>query len=102
MRKDKKKIFVTGASGFVGRHWCKRLLVEGNIVYAMDLKETYKDTWQPKTTCDTELLAFLLDRSNSKTTISSTLDSMHAYAYYDKDDKTITLSRDHAGVKPLY
>ena len=43
MRKDKKKIFVTGASGFVGRHWCKRLLVEGNIVYAMDLKETYKD-----------------------------------------------------------
>jgi len=43
MKKDKKKVFVTGASGFVGRHWCKKLLSEGNIVYAMDLKETYKD-----------------------------------------------------------
>ena len=43
MKKDKKKVFVTGASGFVGRHWCKKLLTEGNTVYAIDLKKTYKD-----------------------------------------------------------
>ena len=78
------------------------LVYNGEIFNYNELKETYKDTWQPKTTCDTELLAFLLDRSNSNTTISSTLDSMHAYAYYNKEDKTITLSRDHAGIKPLY
>ena len=33
-----KKIFVTGAMGFVGGYWCKRLLKEGFIVYGLDIK----------------------------------------------------------------
>ena len=33
-----KKIFVTGAMGFLGGYWCKRLLKEGFIVYGLDIK----------------------------------------------------------------
>ena len=30
------------------------------------------------------------------------LDSMHAYAFYNSKEKTLILSRDHAGIKPLF
>ena len=33
-----KKIFVTGAMGFIGLHWCKKLLSEGHKVYGLDIK----------------------------------------------------------------
>jgi UDP-glucose 4-epimerase len=35
-----KKIFVTGAMGFIGLHWCKKLLNEGHKVYALDIKDS--------------------------------------------------------------
>ena len=39
-----KKIFVTGAMGFIGTHWCKKLLGEGFKVYGLDIKKnTIKD-----------------------------------------------------------
>lgn len=34
----KKKIFVTGALGFIGVHWCKKLLENGHEVYGLDIK----------------------------------------------------------------
>jgi len=47
MRGNKKKnkiFFVTGAMGFIGTHWCKKLLKEGHFVYGLDIKKnTIKD-----------------------------------------------------------
>ena len=34
----KKKFLVTGAMGFVGTHWVKKLLSEGHEVTAVDIK----------------------------------------------------------------
>ena len=53
-----------------------------------------------KTSCDTELLAHLLDTEDMQSV--KLIDSMHAFVYYDRTAKTITLSRDHAGIKPLF
>ena len=36
-----KKIFVTGAMGFIGHHWCQKLLDQGHKVYALDIKKPY-------------------------------------------------------------
>ena len=39
-RKKKNKIFfVTGAMGFIGSHWCKKLLSQGHIVIGLDIKK---------------------------------------------------------------
>ena len=35
----KKKIFVTGAMGFVGLAWCKKLLNSGHKVIGLDIKK---------------------------------------------------------------
>ena len=37
--KKKKIFFVTGAMGFIGTHWCKKLLDEGHYVYGLDIKK---------------------------------------------------------------
>ena len=34
----KKKILVTGAKGFIGDHWCRKLIDEGHKVDALDIK----------------------------------------------------------------
>jgi UDP-glucose 4-epimerase len=36
--KNNKKIMITGAAGFIGSHLSERLISEGNIVYAFDIK----------------------------------------------------------------
>jgi len=75
------------------------LIYNGEIFNYMELKEKYlafKDT----TGCDTELLAWGLDKFGLK--FIDEIDSMHGFAYYEPDKDTITLSRDHAGIKPLY
>jgi UDP-glucuronate 4-epimerase len=38
-----KKILVTGAAGFIGFHFCQRLLEEGYIVYGVDNLNNYYD-----------------------------------------------------------
>ncbi len=37
-----KKILVTGAKGFVGKHWCKKLINQGHKVDAVDIKDDIK------------------------------------------------------------
>ena len=74
------------------------LIYNGEIFNYEDLLSKYNYT--PKTTCDTELLAHLLDVIGLD--CIDAIDSMHGFAYYDKKNKTITLSRDHVGIKPLF
>ena len=74
------------------------LIYNGEIFNYQDLVTAYN--FQPKTSCDTELLAHLLDTEDMQSV--KLIDSMHAFVYYDKTAKTITLSRDHAGIKPLF
>ena len=74
------------------------LIYNGEIFNYQELVTAYN--LQPKTSCDTELLAHLLDTEDMQSV--KLIDSMHAFVYYDKTAKTITLSRDHAGIKPLF
>lgn len=76
-----------------------RLIYNGEIFNYEELVKKYigfKDT----TGCDTELLAWGLD--NHGIDFIDEIDSMHGFAYYNLENETITLSRDHAGIKPLY
>ena len=60
-----------------------------------------QSNWTPKTTCDTEYLSYALSIMPSEK-VNEQIDSMHAYAYYNKSNKQLILSRDHVGIKPLY
>jgi asparagine synthase (glutamine-hydrolysing) len=72
----------------------------GEIFNYYELLEKFKNDFTPKTTCDTELLAWGLDTHNIS--FIDLLDSMHGFAYYDRQNKKLILSRDHAGIKPVY
>ena len=77
------------------------LVYNGEIFNYNELKETYKGKgFAGITGCDTELLAWGLDEFGLD--FIDQLDSMHGFVYYDKQKKTLWLSRDHAGIKPLY
>ena len=75
------------------------LIYNGEIFNYFELLDKYPN-FVPKTTCDTELLAWGLDEHGIN--FVQQLDSMHAFAYYVIADKKIYLSRDHAGIKPLH
>ncbi len=75
------------------------LIYNGEIFNYNELVKQYQD-FVPKTKCDTELLAWGLDKFG--TAFVEKIDSMHAFVYYDRNDCSLTLSRDHAGIKPLY
>ncbi len=75
------------------------LIYNGEIFNYFELCKKYLD-FDPKTTCDTELLAWGLDQYGEK--FVAQMDSMHAFAYYSPQTKQLILSRDHAGIKPLY
>jgi asparagine synthase (glutamine-hydrolysing) len=76
------------------------LVYNGEIFNYQELCNKYHNQFTPITTCDTELLAFLLDRDPQQTI--KEIDSMHGFAYYDRQTKKLIISRDHAGIKPLY
>jgi len=77
------------------------LVYNGEIFNYHELKEIYKGKgFAGITGCDTELLAWGLDEFGLD--FLDKLDSMHGFAYYDKRKQTLCLSRDHAGIKPLY
>ena len=78
------------------------LVYNGEIFNYEELKYIYKDEFFPKTTCDTELLSWLLDNVSYEKILSNLIDSMHAFAWYNQSKNEIILSRDHAGIKPLY
>ena len=75
------------------------LTYNGEIFNYYELKEKYKD-FKDTTGCDTELLAWGLDTYGLN--FIDEIDSMHGFAYYDINKKEIILSRDHAGIKPVF
>lgn len=77
------------------------LIYNGEIFNYYELKEKYKTKGFAGTTgCDTELLAWGLDQFGIN--FIDEIDSMHGFAYYKTQEQKLCLSRDHAGIKPLY
>ena len=77
------------------------LTYNGEIFNYDYLLTKFKDKYFPKTTCDTELLAWLLDNYSYKEVINF-IDSMHSFVFFNKKTNELILSRDHVGIKPLY
>ena len=75
------------------------LVYNGEIFNYYELKTKYNQ-FIDTTGCDTELLAWGLDTFGLA--FLEEIDSMHGFAYYEPKKKQITLSRDHAGIKPVY
>lgn len=75
------------------------LVYNGEIFNYYELKNKYKE-FVDTTGCDTELLAWGLDKFGLS--FVDEIDSMHGFAYYEVNKDTLTLSRDHAGIKPVY
>ena len=75
------------------------LVYNGEIFNYYELKTKYKQ-FVDTTGCDTELLAWGLD--NFGLDFINEIDSMHGFAYYNIKKKEIILSRDHAGIKPVF
>ena len=75
------------------------LIYNGEIFNYYELKEKYSD-FAGITGCDTELLAWGLDTYGLD--FLDEIDSMHAFAYYKVNSNELWISRDHAGIKPLY
>lgn len=75
------------------------LIYNGEIFNYAELVKKYK-TFQPRTVCDTELLAWGLDMGGID--FIDDIDSMHGFAYYDVNKNELIVSRDHAGIKPVY
>lgn len=77
------------------------LVYNGEIFNYYELKAKYKGHgFAGITGCDTELLAWGLDTFGIE--FIRQIDSMHGFAYYDVSQNQLILSRDHAGIKPLY
>lgn len=75
------------------------LIYNGEIFNYFDLCKKYKN-FNPKTKCDTELLAWGLDEYGID--FIDQIDSQHAFVLWIPRKKTLYLSRDHAGIKPLF
>jgi len=78
------------------------LVFNGEIFNYHELLIRFKNQFIPKSTCDTELLSWLLDNFSYEDVVSKIIDSMHAFAFYNKKNNELVLSRDHVGIKPLY
>ena len=94
---------IMGEPGNATQPWTtpngNKLVYNGEIFNYYELKEKYKD-FTDTSGCDTELLAWGLDKFGLS--FIDEIDSMHGFAYYEVDKNILTLSRDHAGVKPVY
>ena len=77
------------------------LIYNGEIFNYYELKDKYKGKgFAGITGCDTELLAWGLDTFGLD--FLDEIDSMHSFAYYRVKHDELWISRDHAGIKPLY
>jgi len=94
---------IMGEPGNATQPWTtpngNKIVYNGEIFNYYELKEKYKD-FTDTSGCDTELLAWGLDKFGLS--FIDEIDSMHGFAYYEIDKNQLTLSRDHAGVKPVY
>ena len=78
------------------------LVYNGEIFNYYEIKKNIQNKFTPKTSCDTELLAWLLENNSYEDVVNNILDSMHAFVFYNSLRNEIILSRDHAGIKPLF
>ena len=78
------------------------LTYNGEIFNYNYLIKKFKNKFTPKTSCDTEILGWLLDNYSYQEVICNQIDSMHAFVFFNKSKNEIILSRDHVGIKPLY
>lgn len=78
------------------------LTYNGEIFNYVELIKKFSNRFKPKTSCDTELLFWLLNNFSYEEVVCNLIDSMHAFAFYNSDKKELVLSRDHVGIKPLY
>ena len=77
------------------------LVYNGEIFNYYELKQKYTGKgFAGITGCDTELLAWGLDEFGLK--FLDEIDSMHGFAYYKHKEQELWISRDHAGIKPLF
>ena len=60
------------------------LIYNGEIFNYKELLLRYKNKFFPKTTCDTELLSWLLDEYPYEEVIQNIIDSMHSFVFYNK------------------
>ena len=90
---DSKK----GKQPFVSDRYA--LVFNGEIYNHLLLRRTLKQT-KFQSNSDTETLFYLLIEKGIKAL--SLIDGMFALAFLDKNQKKITLARDHLGKKPLY
>ena len=78
------------------------LVFNGEIYNYKDLKIKYKITdGNLRSSSDSEVIVQLLDRITIDELVVQ-INGMFAMAVYDSVDKTITLMRDFAGIKPLF
>jgi len=78
------------------------LTYNGEIFNYNYLIKKFKNKFIPKTSCDTEMLGWLLDNHSYEEVVCNQIDSMHAFVFFNKFTNEIILSRDHVGIKPLY
>lgn len=76
------------------------LIYNGECFNYYELLKEYSNEFAPRTSCDTELIAWGLDRYGYE--FIKKIDSMHGIAYYDIKQNHIWLSRGYSGIKPLY
>ena len=77
------------------------LIYNGEIFNYYQLKKKYKEKgFSGITGTDTDLLAWGLDYYGLD--FVNEIDSMHGFAYYKIKERELWISRDHAGIKPLF
>ena len=97
---------ITDKPGLSNQPWISErgniLAYNGEIFNYEELCKRFSNQFNPKTSCDTELLLWLLENKGVEEAVGNIIDSMHSFAFYDVSLNQLFLSRDHAGIKPLY
>ena len=62
------------------------LVYNGEIFNYDEILKRFKNNFIPKTSCDTELLNWLLNNYSYREVVSKIIDSMHAFAFYNKKE----------------
>jgi asparagine synthase (glutamine-hydrolysing) len=76
------------------------LVFNGEIYNYLDLKEQLKDSYEFKTSSDSEVLIAAYQKWGRG--CLSKLEGMFAFSIWDKENKTLFIARDRLGIKPLY